>query len=95
MSVVEKPRNNDVLFGRDSGSWSHEGNKFFRVVVRKYQVEYHSKRNRLDRVAIVAKIVQEMKNTGARFLKKDPSTKKWYEVTRKSVIEKVSRLIVY
>lgn len=88
--IITEPQSDDVLFGRESGAWSHEGNQFFRAVVRKYQVGYHSKKDRVGRVAIVAMIVQEMKDAGARFLKRDAKTKTWYEVSRKAVIEKVS-----
>lgn len=89
---ITNPSRSDVLFGRDSDSWSHDGNKHFRSVVRKYQVEYHSKEKRLDKICIVAKIVEEMTDSGARFLKRDTHNKKcWYEVGRKAVIEKVRK----
>jgi hypothetical protein len=45
----------------------------------------------LDKICIVAKIIEDMTERGARFLKCDTHSSKWYEVSRKAVIEKVRR----
>jgi hypothetical protein len=88
-SLVKLPDNNDVLFGRGSDCWAHEGNIHFRSVVSKYQDEYHSNKTRSEKADIVGTIVQEMKQIGARFLKKDPYSDGWYEANRAAIIEKV------
>jgi len=93
LSIIDTPTCKDVLFGRDADSWNHEGNRNFRFVVAKYQEQYHSTKLRVDKVAIVAKIVKEMKETGARFLRRDCRTNKWFEVDRKAYIEKVGHAI--
>lgn len=89
MSSIKAPRSIDVLFGRDTGSWSHEGNRVFRAVIREHQVEYHSKKTRSEKMNIVAKIMGQMARLGARFLKLDKTNREWQEVGRKAVIEKV------
>lgn len=88
--TVESPTEDDILFGRDSDSWNHEGNRKFRSVVAKYQDKYHTTKSRAEKVKIVAKIVEELQSTGTRFLKRDHPSKPWYEVDRKACIEKVS-----
>lgn len=88
---IDSPSTNDILFGRDSDSWNHEGNRRFRIVVANYQDEYHATTARTKKVEIVAKIVEELRGSGARFLKRDSKTKKWFEVDRKASIEKVRR----
>lgn len=90
-NIIEAPTTTDILFGRDSDSWNHEGNRRFRIVVAKYQDEYHSTNARAKKVAIVAKIVEELKSGGCRFLKKNPQNSKWFEVDRKAAVEKVGR----
>lgn len=88
-TVVERPTSDDVLFGRHAQSWNHEGNRRFRSIVSKYQDAYHSAKVRIKKVAIVAKIVNEVRQNGARFLRRDKQLSKWYEVDRKACIEKV------
>lgn len=87
--MIEDPNEQDILFGRDSDSWNHEGNRRFRSVVAKYQSKYHATKSRAEKVTIVATIVAELKSSGTRFLKRDHPNKKWYEVDRKACIEKV------
>lgn len=91
--MVEKPAKIDVLFGRDSDSWNHEGNRNFRALVVKYQDKYHATQARSEKVSIVANIVGELKKSGAKFLKRDNDNKMWFEVNRKACIEKVGHAI--
>jgi len=91
--TVEDPNENDILFGRDSDSWNHEGNRRFRSFVAKYQSKYHTTNSRAEKVRIVANIVKELKSAGTKFLKRDHPKKKWYEVDRKACIEKVGHAI--
>ena len=87
----EKPRKCDILFGRESDCWNHYGNKQFRLIVAKYQEKYHSMECRSEKVKLVAEIVQEIKSSDARFLRRSKELKKWEEVDRKIIIEKVRR----
>jgi hypothetical protein len=87
--TIETPLSEDILFGRDSDSLNHEGNRRFRIVVAAYQKEYHSTTGRVKKTQIVAKIVEEIKSSGSRFLKRNSRTNKWDEVERKACVEKV------
>jgi len=91
--MMKKPARIDILFGRDSDSWNHEGNRNFRELVVKHQEKYHVTQARSDKVSIVANIVSELKASGAKFLKRDNDSKMWFEVDRKACIEKVGHAI--
>jgi len=93
LKLIDSHNNKDVIFGRDADSWNHEGNRNFRLVIAKYQAQYHAVKLRFDKVAIVAKIVGELKDSGVRFLKRDCRTGKWFEVDHKAYIEKVGHAI--
>lgn len=90
------PTEDDILFGRDAQSLNHEGSKLYRAAVTKYQNAYHSAKARVDKVAIVAKIIGEARQRGARFLKRHTKhVHKWYEVDHKACIEKVSESCMF
>lgn len=88
-AIVEQPTKDDVMFGRDAQSLNNKGNKRFRAIVSKYQEPYGSAKCRSEKIAIVDTIVNEVRQNGARFLRKNKRTKQWYEVDRKAAIEKV------
>jgi hypothetical protein len=87
----ENPRRSDILFGRGSDCWNHCGNKKFRRIIAKYQEKYHSKEFRSEKVTLVAEIVDEIRSSGARFLRRDGESNLWEEVDRKTTVEKVRR----
>lgn len=91
--MIETPTRRDILFGRDAESWNHEGNRSFRVLVARYQDEYHACEARVKKVGIVAMIVNQLKDEGCRFLKRDNRLKLWHAVDRKACIEKVGHAI--
>jgi hypothetical protein len=85
----EVPRKCDILFGRGSDCWNHDGNKKFRAIVAKYEEKYHSFQCRSEKMKLVAEIVKEIRSSGARFLRRNTESKVWEEVNRKTTIEKV------
>jgi hypothetical protein len=87
----EHPRNCDILFGRGPDCWNHAGNKQFRLTVAKYHETYHSMHCRSEKVKLVAGIVQEIRSSGARFMRRNTQSNQWEEVDRKTTIEKVRR----
>ena len=89
----ENPRRCDILFGRGSDCWNHCGNKKFRRIIAKYQEKYHSMEFRSEKVALVAEIVEEIRSSGARFLRRNGESHLWEEVDRKTTVEKVRRSI--
>ena len=61
---------NDVLFGRGSGPNDHEGNVFFRRLVRERKAEYMNTNHRQTKTKIAREIVDTVRAKNGRFLKK-------------------------
>jgi hypothetical protein len=88
------PRSKDILFGRGSDCWNHDGNKQFRITIANNQEIYHSMSRRADKVELVAKVVDDIQASGARFLKRIENSNDWKEVDRKFCIEKVRTVLM-
>jgi hypothetical protein len=76
----------DVLLGRGGLTNAHIGNKRFRLIVAEYQLEYL-----MAKKEIAKRIVDQICNTGGRFLLKSPVSNVWSEVTEKKALEKASQ----
>jgi hypothetical protein len=63
-------RRQDVLLGRGSGSNEHQGNLMYRSLVKAKKEEYTSCTTRKDKDLLVIKVIQEVHDSGGRFLKK-------------------------
>jgi hypothetical protein len=91
--MAEKsPRDMDILFGRGPDCWNHNGNKQFRIIITTFQHVYHSISKRAEKVELVSKIVDDIRASGVKFLKRSGSTNEWKEVGRKACIAKVSSI---
>jgi hypothetical protein len=60
----------DVLLGRGSGSNEHQGNLMYRSLVKAKKEEYISCTTRQDKDLLVRKVIQEVHDSGGRFLKR-------------------------
>ena len=90
VSGIEKPLENDVIFGRGAGTNRH--NKRFRDTVEGYKKQYvKCKRNEKADVAFSIIRKWRAQNPPGRFLKEDKATKTWYDVgdteAKKKVIQ--------
>lgn len=83
---------NDVLLGRGGATNNHNGNQKFRVLVAEHQQQYLQARKR-DKVVIARQIVQTVKATGGRFLKRGNDDATWIEVPDKRAQEKASQAL--
>ena len=83
---------NDVLCGRGGATNQHMGNKLFRKVVEGFQEEYLQARKR-DKVLIAEQVLERVKETGGRFLKRDTSSGLWLEVPHKRALLKASQAL--
>ena len=90
--AVIVPSTNDILCGRGKAFFKHEGNKRFRDIVDKYINAYIQASQRSKRSEIVKAVVNEMLETGARFLKKSENKLEWYDGGEKLAKEKVRTL---
>jgi hypothetical protein len=87
------PNDYDILLGRGPDCWNHQGNKQFRITIGNHQELYHSISKRAEKVKLVARIVDAIHASGARFLKRKNDSDEWKDVERKTCIEKVGGMI--
>jgi len=104
---VDGPSEFDIVCGRDKTSHGHAGNRLFRSTIQAYREAYQSCEMREDKTRITGKIIEQLKSTGARFLKRededtdngdgdgdgDETTTTWVEVDSRTVHEKVSHAL--
>ncbi len=80
-------QSNDVLFGRGKTVVEHPGNIRFRTIVGMQMDEYEAA-SRLEKTCITEKIVQAIKESDGRFLKRDDGGE-WEEVDLETARKKV------
>lgn len=86
---------NDVLCGRGGLSNHHEGNIFFRSLVKKNRERYF-KANKREKSFISLEVVETIKNEGGKFLKKvdkETSSTSWIEIDDLKAREKTSQAL--
>eukprot|EP00980_Cylindrotheca_fusiformis_P021297 scaffold8206_cov135-Cylindrotheca_fusiformis.AAC.3 len=91
--VVGNPR--DVLCGRGLHIVNHHGNLQLHLLVNKYKEAYRQAQRQKEKQRIIRLIIDEIKKTGARFLKRveDGGDVKWVELDYKKTYEKVSHTL--
>jgi len=87
-----EPTAHDVLCGRGGATNNHEGNKRFRSIVTGHQEEYLAAKKK-DKALIARRIVSIIQGDGGLFLRKNPTTGDWEEVTDKKAAEKTSQAL--
>lgn len=91
---VTTPNENDVLCGRGSGPYSHEGNKQFREIVTEHKSMYNVVDNGL-KTFIAKEVVRFVRtqNPAGRFLSKSNDDGKWYEVPDDVAVQKTKQAL--
>eukprot|EP00980_Cylindrotheca_fusiformis_P016030 scaffold4715_cov115-Cylindrotheca_fusiformis.AAC.14 len=74
---IDEPQPHDVLFGRKR---SNTGNKRVRQLVAALSPEYDSAATKVRKRQIASSVVEEIQNTGGRFLMQPDGTDRWEEV---------------
>ena len=93
--VPTSVRPEDIVCGRGLHIMNRHGNLNLHLLVNKYRETYNSSTRR-DKAAIARNIVQEIKSTGARFLRRLDENKKdgrWVEVDDNTAYKKVSHAL--
>jgi len=91
--VLELATENDIMCGRGKTYQKNPGNVKFLYLIRSNVQRYIDARTQTDRSSIVAKILEEINESGARFIKKDPHTKEWYIMSRDMAHDKIGHSI--
>ena len=68
MSIVECPRSNDVVFRPSQSTMCHPGNVMFRSLVESKHYAHDVATSREAKIDITKGVIQDIKNTGGRFL---------------------------
>ena len=91
---IKEPHPHDVLSGRGNYVNYHDGNEYFRKLVRKHKLEYvncpKQQKGKFSKM-----IVDEIKerNPSGRFLKQDKDTKLWYDIGEKKALDKTRQAL--
>eukprot|EP00526_Cylindrotheca_closterium_P017699 CAMPEP_0113647952 /NCGR_PEP_ID=MMETSP0017_2-20120614/25412_1 /TAXON_ID=2856 /ORGANISM="Cylindrotheca closterium" /LENGTH=302 /DNA_ID=CAMNT_0000560097 /DNA_START=1071 /DNA_END=1979 /DNA_ORIENTATION=+ /assembly_acc=CAM_ASM_000147 len=90
--VSGSPR--DIICGRGLHIMNHHGNHNLHVIVDRYRQAYLGS-TRKEKAAITRSIVEQLKSTGARFLRRfnDDGDDKWMEVDDKTAYKKVGHAL--
>jgi hypothetical protein len=83
----------DVLCGRGKISFNHVGNKRFRELINSSMDRYMGAETRFEKSLVVHSIIEEIHQSGGRFLKKDATAGKWVEVSAHHTNEKVGHAL--
>jgi hypothetical protein len=88
-SIIDCPREDDVLLGRGRPYQIYPGNFFLKKVIEK-EIEAYQRADRFEKTCISEEIVRMIQGKNGRFLKRDDSGMGWIVVDDKSAREKVS-----
>jgi hypothetical protein len=88
-----QPGRFDVLCGRGKGCSNHEGNKIFSSAVREKVRHYENAKKRADKSVVVASTFSWLKDHGARFIKFDKRTQRWYDIGDEQARDKTGHAI--
>ena len=91
---IMKPHMHDVLCGRGHVSHNHDGNSYFRRLVKSYKNDYISSSKKQKKVfsIIIYEKIRKLDPPG-RFLKFDATESKWRDIGKKKAIEKVRQAL--
>lgn len=86
-----EPSYYDVLCGRGKGCAAWVGNRRFRVTIQMNKERYIEAPTKLDKSLVVDEIVKTISSASPNggFVKKDPTTEKWYTISHKEARDKV------
>lgn len=84
----------DIVCGRGAPTNYHYGNQVFKEVVEEYQTKYLCAK-RSDKPHIAMKIFDIVKESGARFVKRDKAAGRfcWVEIDRKGAYDKICQAL--
>ena len=88
-----RPRDIDILCGRGRRVWDHTGNRRFKAIIKENAHEYATARTKMEKGAIVASMVDKMREDGVLFVRKDTQTQRWHDIGEFLAREKTSHAI--
>lgn len=89
--IIVEPGPNDVICARGKASFNHEGNKRFRDILNREMENYSSTRCKLEKSLFLSKIVNQVRDLGGRFVRKQETSGMWEDVGDYVAREKVGQ----
>jgi hypothetical protein len=83
----------DVLSGRNTTTWSHKGNRCFQRVVVLMLGEFQEAKGKDSRNHVISQVIAVIRQSGGRFLRKNPDTNEWEELPVDKVRTKVAHAL--
>mmetsp|Transcript_27066 Transcript_27066/g.40969 ORF Transcript_27066/g.40969 Transcript_27066/m.40969 type:complete len:271 (+) Transcript_27066:212-1024(+) len=95
MSLISLPTNLDILLGKDSSVYNHDGNRRFRSIIYDHLEKYLSAHSRSSKSKIIQELHDYLKNKGHRFLRKIESSLgiRFVEIQSREARQKVSHAL--
>mmetsp|Transcript_16818 Transcript_16818/g.27289 ORF Transcript_16818/g.27289 Transcript_16818/m.27289 type:complete len:372 (-) Transcript_16818:318-1433(-) len=87
------PSSSDILCGRGKAYSNHPGNKEFSAVIKNSLQRYVDASKRIDKSMVVASVVTQILESGARFVKQEKSSGRWFQMSEDQVHEKTGHAI--
>jgi len=86
-------RDVDVISGQGGRSNNHSGNRAYLAIVAKNRMRHGSTCSSYEKKAIAKDVIDQIRNRGGRFLKEDRNTGRWYVLSNKKTMDKVSQAL--
>ena len=90
---IDKVKESDILCGRGGKSNHNPGNKRFRQVVSEMKATYRSTEAKNSKTSLSRSIVDHVCESGARFVKKDGATGRYYVLSKAEAQKKTSQAL--
>jgi hypothetical protein len=91
--IQSATQHDDIMCGRGKSHAKNQGNIKFITMVRSNLGRYQSAPKPIDRSIVVAALLSELTESGARFIKKDHNTKEWYVMSDDQAHSKIGHSI--
>lgn len=92
--LLEQPTESDVLCGRGNVFASNPGNVAFQRIICENMDKYSAvKGGRPEKVKVVDDVMRQVKESGARIVKHEVETNRWYEISRAEAHQKVGHCL--
>ncbi|OEU11276.1 hypothetical protein FRACYDRAFT_246389 [Fragilariopsis cylindrus CCMP1102] len=92
-SVIQQHHDDDIMCGRGKSHAKNKGNMKFIAMVRLNLERYQSAPKPIDRSIVVASLLSELIESGARFIKQDGNTKEWFVMSDDQAHQKIGHSI--
>ena len=92
-SVIQHHDDDDIMCGRGKSHAKNKGNIKFIAMVRSNLERYQSAPKPIDRSIVVASLLSNLIESGARFIKQDGNTKEWFIMSDDQAHQKIGHSI--